>query len=110
MAALRPASILGSHVGDRLSYGFLELLRCLVAKRSAESLENLKVLLSLCVQLSQPLYVIGRNAPRPLREPSPPHTTTHPIRRRLLANHLIPLLLLSHFSPLSPLPFSLRSC
>ena len=40
---LRPASILSPHFRDRLRYGFLDLLRCLVTKRSAEPLQNLKV-------------------------------------------------------------------
>ena len=58
----RPASILGSHFGDRLSYGFLDLLGRLVTKRQSEPLQNLKATLPPRIQLSHATYPVRRAA------------------------------------------------
>ena len=57
-----PQSILSSHFSDRLSYGFLDLLRRLITKRPTEPLQNLKVPLSPRIQLSHATYRVKTTA------------------------------------------------
>ena len=76
---LRPASILGSHFGDRLSYGFLDLLRCLVTKRLTEPLQNLKVPLPPRIQLSHATYPVRTAATIALTVPTTFSTATSKI-------------------------------
>jgi len=86
---LHPASILGSHFGDRLSYGFLNLLGSLITKRSAKALKNLEVLIPLCIQLRQPFYVAGRDDARH-RNPMLLHHKPNLAAKRPV-NHLAPV-------------------
>ena len=76
---LRPASTLGPHFGDRLSYGFIDLLRCLVTKRPAEPLQNLKATRPPCIQLSHATYPVGTAAAIALTVPTTFSTATSKI-------------------------------
>ena len=53
---LDPASILSPHIGDRLSYRFLDPLRRLDTKRQTEPLQNLKVPLPSRIHVSHATY------------------------------------------------------
>ena len=76
---LRPASILSPHFRDRLRYGFLDLLRCLVTKRPAEALRNLKATLPPRIQLSHATYPVRTAATIALTVPTTFSTATSKI-------------------------------
>ncbi len=76
---LRPASILSPHFRDRLRYGFLDLLRRLVTKRSAKALRNLKATLPPRIQLSHATYPVRTAATIALTVPTTSSTATSKI-------------------------------
>ena len=73
---LRLASILGPHLGDRLSYGFLNLFRGLVSKRPPEALQNRKVPLPPRIYFSHATYLVRTVATIAPAVPSTFRTTT----------------------------------
>ena len=73
------ASILSPHFSDRLSYGLLDLLRCLVTKRSTEPLQNLRVSLPPRIQLSHATYPVRTAATIALTVPTKFSTATSKI-------------------------------
>ena len=69
-------SILGSHFGDRLSYGFLNLFRALASKRPPEALQNRKVPLPLRIHFSHATYGVSTAATMAPAVPTTLSTTT----------------------------------
>lgn len=73
---LRPASILSPHFGNRLSYGFLDLLRRLVTKRPTSPLQNLMFLCPSRIHFSHASYRVRTAATMAPAVPTTLSTTT----------------------------------